>query len=216
MICIEDEGDTIVDLSQDQDLHSFVKEVYLDQGYVSPTPVETAAHTMEESIEVGGPLVRPEERFMEGSIEVEEMETLYVEESDAERDQQMAKKVVMVEEKDATGEENEEAAEGVQTEILKFSEGNSFEKQLKSVGEDVTGEEHEEVAEGVQTERLEFNDENSIEKQLASMGEGSQPSSILDKEPEEMGKNSSVVSALDVNSNRCNLLVCKSKSFAGL
>ena len=95
MICIEDEGDTIVDLSQDQDLHSFVKEVYLDQGYLSPIPVETAAHTMEESIEVG-PLVQPEERVMERSSEVEEMETLYVEESDAERDQQTAKKVAVV------------------------------------------------------------------------------------------------------------------------
>ena len=215
VICIDDDGDTVVDLSQDQDLHSFVKEVYLDQGYLSPIPVETAAHTMEESIEVG-PLNQPEERVMERSSEVEEMETLYVEESDAERDQQTAKKVAVVDEEDATGEVHEKAAKEVQTERLELNDENSYEKQLESVVEDVTGEVHEEVAEGVQPEILELNEENSIEKQLASMGEGSQPSSILDKEPEEMGKNSSVVSALDVNSNRCYLLVCRSKSFAGL
>ena len=200
MICVEGDGDG---LSQEQELHSFgirrLDMEHLGQGFLSSIPVEAAAHTMEESIEVGGPLVLPEESVKEALSEVEELEMLYVDESDADWNQQTANKVAVVNGEDAAGEVHEEVAEGVQTEMLQLSEEKSFGQQLESVEEGSTGEVHEEIAEGVQTKIFELGEENSIEKQLESMGEGSQPSPTLEEK-------SSVESTLDVNINRWYLL----------
>ena len=120
MICAEDDSDTTVIFSEDQDLHSFGNSPMddMDQGYMSPAPAETT-----EGVDIGE------------SSEVEEMHTLYTEERDVDGDQQ-ATMVVVVDREDVTGDEHEEeAGNGVQTERLELDELDSIEKQLMSMGE---------------------------------------------------------------------------------
>ena len=70
-MCIDDESNTTVDLSpEDQDLGSFGNSptANLDQEYLSPAPTQTTAQ-------------QAGEKHNEGSSEVEEVETSYLEES---------------------------------------------------------------------------------------------------------------------------------------
>lgn len=122
--CIAGDGSgKIVNLSQDQDLYSFVNSPTdnVDQGYLSPASTETTDQQVEE-------------RCFERSSEVEEMETLYMEGSSVYGEQQTAK-VAVVDEEDVTRELYEETADRMQAERLESNELDSIEKQLESMGE---------------------------------------------------------------------------------
>lgn len=118
-----DGSGTIVDLSQNQDLYSFVNSPAdnVDQGYLSPASPETTDQ-------------QAEEERIERSSEVEEVETLYMEGRGVHGEQQTAE-VAVVDEEEVTGEAHEEIADRVQPEILELDEVDSIEKQLESMGE---------------------------------------------------------------------------------
>ena len=118
-----DGSGTIGDLSQDQDLYSFVNSPAdnVDQGYLSPASPETTDQ-------------QAEEERIERSSEVEEVETLYMEGRGVHGEQQTAE-VAVVDEEEVTGEAHEEIADRVQPEILELDEVDSIEKQLESMGE---------------------------------------------------------------------------------
>ena len=101
MICAENDSDTTVNFSQDQDFHSIGNsDMYdMDQGCLSP------AHT--------------EDRDIGESSEVEEMLTYFMEERDIDENQQAAK-VKVVDEEDATGGGHEEAGDRAGVELRPF------------------------------------------------------------------------------------------------
>ena len=119
-----DGSGTIVDLSQNQDLYSFVNSPAdnVDQGYLSPASPETTDQ-------------QAEEERIERSSEVEEVETLYMMEGMGVHGEQQTAEVAVVDEEEVTGEAHEEIADRVQPEILELDEVDSIEKQLESMGE---------------------------------------------------------------------------------
>jgi len=123
--CIGDGSGTIVDMSQDQDLYSFVNSPAdnVVQGYLSPASIETTDQ-------------QEEEECIERSSEVEEMETLYMDGSGVHvHGEQQTAKVAVVDEEDVTREVHEEIADMVQADKLEPNELDSIEKQLESMGE---------------------------------------------------------------------------------
>ena len=119
MACVEDDSDTTVNFSEDQDFHSLGNSLMndLDQECLSPAHTEST-----------------EERDIGESSEVEEMLTCYTEERDVDENQQAAKMKV-VDEEDVSGGEHEEAVDRAQIERSESSELDSIEKQLESMGE---------------------------------------------------------------------------------
>ena len=125
-MCIDDESNTTVDLfPEDQDLGTFGNSptANFDQEYFSPAPTQTTAQ-------------QAGEKHNEGSSEVEEVETSYLEETGVHHGDQLAAKVtVVVDEESVTGEVHEEVTDKVQTEKLESNKLDSIEKQLESMGE---------------------------------------------------------------------------------
>ena len=116
----ENDSDTTVNFSEDQDFHSFGKSPKADlkQKYMSPAPTNTT-----------------EDKDIGESSEVEEMLThYYVEERDVDGDQQAAM-VAVIDKHDVTEDGHEEADDMAQTEMSESNELDSIEKQLESMGE---------------------------------------------------------------------------------